>query len=65
MSDKTFKFDIGHRTALAESGGTEEGRIIGCAQYEHSEDNYYLRYRAADGRCVEAWWPESALAAAN
>lgn len=41
----------------------ERGSIIGRAEFQHSEPAYQLRYRAADGKAVEAWWPESALSA--
>jgi hypothetical protein len=41
--------------------GEEQGTIIGRAEYLTSEPNYYVRYLAADGRMVEAWWAESAI----
>jgi hypothetical protein len=63
MDEKPFKFDIGTRATLTESGGTEEGRIIGQARFEHSENQYLIRYRAGDGRQTDAWWDESAMAA--
>lgn len=59
---KTFKFDLKQVVKITESG--EQGTVIGRAEYVTSEDNYYIRYKAADGRATEAWWPESALAAA-
>jgi hypothetical protein len=54
-----FKFELGARLAIAASN--EEGEIIARAQYQHMEDQYYLRYKAADGRATESWWGESAL----
>jgi hypothetical protein len=57
---KGFKFSIGSLVALRESG--EQGRVIGRAEYEHCENAYYLRYKAADGRQVEQWWSESSIA---
>jgi uncharacterized beta-barrel protein YwiB (DUF1934 family) len=54
-----FKFEIGTRIAIAAS--SEEGEIIARAQYQHMENQYYLRYKAADGRATESWWGESAL----
>lgn len=59
MDDKTFKFAIGQEIAIACSG--EVGTIIGRAEYAESADAYFVRYRAGDGRAVEAWWAESAL----
>lgn len=61
MKTLQFAHEIGSHATIVESGGTESGRIIGRAQHENSENQYYLRYRAADGRCVEYWWAESAL----
>ena len=39
----------------------EVGVVIGRAEYMGMEDQYLLRYKAADGRQVEAWWGASAL----
>lgn len=55
----TFRFNIEDRVKLIHSD--ETGIVIGRAEYLHSEDAYYVRYRAADGRQVEAWWGESAI----
>ncbi|MEA3389176.1 MAG: hypothetical protein U9R64_07885 [Pseudomonadota bacterium] len=57
-----LKFQLGQLVSLKTSG--EEGHVIGRAEYEASEPSYYVRYRAADGRQVEAWWGESALSEA-
>jgi hypothetical protein len=43
----------------------EAGVIIGRAEYLESEPSYYVRYKAADGRQVEAWWGESAIVPAE
>ena len=57
---KTFKFAIGDTAVLSHSG--ETGEIIGRAEYaNNNEDTYLLRYKAADGRQVEAWHNESAF----
>lgn len=40
----------------------EEGIVIARAEYATSEPSYLLRYKCADGRAIEAWWTESALA---
>lgn len=55
-----FRFDKGNTATLRHSG--ESGEIIGRAEYLHMENSYLLRYTAADGRQVEAWWAESAFA---
>jgi hypothetical protein len=57
---KAFKHELGARVKLKESD--EEGEVIGRAEYQTSEDAYYVRYKAADGRQVSDWWGESALA---
>jgi hypothetical protein len=54
-----WKLELG---ALAIIKASEEsGEVIGRAEYSNSEPSYYVRYKAADGRAVEAWWPESAV----
>lgn len=56
---KEFKFQL---NALVRIVASEEcGQIIGRAEYLESADCYLVRYKAADGRAVEAWWNESAL----
>ena len=57
-----FEFEIGQVVKIANS--EEVGNVTGRAEYQKAENSYYLRYKAADGRAVEAWWPESALVAA-
>lgn len=55
-----FKFDLGQGVTIVVSG--EEGEVIGRAEFSKSEDQYLVRYKAADGRAVESWWNVSALA---
>lgn len=57
-----FAFEIGQTVKIANSD--EVGKVTGRAEYQNSENSYYLLYKAADGRAVEAWWTESALVAA-
>lgn len=57
----SFKFEMGARAKLSESD--ETGTVIGRAEYDQTENNYLLRYRAGDGRQIESWWGESALTA--
>lgn len=58
----TFKFALNQVVKMRE---TEEiGTVTGRAEYEHGENSYYIRYKAGDGRQVQAWWGESCLIAA-
>ena len=56
-----FKFELKQTVTIAASG--EQGEVVARAEYATGENNYYLRYKAADGRATEAWWSESALTA--
>lgn len=55
-----FRFNLDQRVTIIESG--EVGAVIGRAEYINSANAYLLRYRSADGRAVEQWWSEDALA---
>lgn len=57
-----FKFEMKQIVKLVESD--ETGTVIGRAEYAHSENCYYVRYKAGDGRQVESWQGESAIEAA-
>lgn len=57
-----FKFNLGETARITSSD--EQGTVIGRAEYQHCDNSYLLRYRSGDGRAVETWWSESALAAA-
>lgn len=54
----TFQFNLGDDVRVS---ANETGQVIGRAEYLHAEPSYYVRYTAADGRRVEAWWGDSAL----
>ncbi len=54
-----FSFELGERVVIVPSA--EGGKIVGRAEYTNSANSYLIRYRAADGRAVEQWWPEDAL----
>lgn len=56
---KSFAFNLGQSVSLVESG--ETGTVTGRAEYEACENNYYVRYKGADGVMREIWWGESAL----
>ncbi len=56
---KTLKYELEKTARIVASG--EMGEIIARAEYSQSEPQYLMRYAAADGRAVEAWWGESAI----
>lgn len=62
MDEKKFQFELNAPVSITASG--ESGTVQGRAEYANSENAYYLRYKAADGRAMQEWWPESALQAA-
>lgn len=55
----TFRYAIGQTIRIDVSA--EVGEVIGRAEFDRSDDQYLVRYRAADGRATEQWWTESAL----
>jgi len=55
-----MKFELKQTVTIAVSG--EQCDVIARAEYLAAEPSYLLRYKCADGRAVETWWPESALA---
>lgn len=57
----TFKFNLKQVVKITESD--ESGTVIGRAEYAESMQQYFVRYKSADGRAVEVWWTEAALAA--
>ena len=58
-----FMFDLKHTVRIKCS--KEVGEIIGRAEYAYGQNSYLVRYCAADGRAVETWWSEDALAVAQ
>ncbi|MGJ0505631.1 MAG: hypothetical protein ACR652_00565 [Methylocystis sp.] len=58
-----FKFNLRQSVALTQSA--EAGVVVGRVEYTYSDNNYLIRYRSADGRQVQDWWPEDAITAAN
>ncbi len=58
-----MKFALNAEAVITAS--SEVGTIIGRAEYSASECSYLIRYKAADGRAVEAWWQESAIDSIN
>ncbi|HDR9093346.1 hypothetical protein QZM46_17540 [Burkholderia vietnamiensis] len=56
-----FKFSLGDEVTIAASG--ETGEVIGRAEYADTSNQYFIRYKAGDGRATESWWSESALTA--
>lgn len=59
MGNQMFKFALGQQLQISASG--EAGDVIARSESIHNENQYLLRYRAADGRAVQDWWGESAL----
>ena len=55
-----FNFNLADRLVVSCSG--ETGDVLSRSESTTSEPQYLLRYKAADGRTVEAWWTQSALA---
>jgi hypothetical protein len=60
--DTPFRFALADRVAIMASG--EDGTVVGRAEYTNAGSTYLVRYRATDGRAIEAWWAEDALVAA-
>lgn len=58
-----YKFKLGQQASITVSG--ETGQIIARAEYTTGTNSYLLRYKSADGRAVEAWWNEDAVALDN
>jgi hypothetical protein len=56
----SWEFKLGEIVTIAVS--SEHGEVIGRAEYPASPNQYLVRYRAGDGRAVESWWQEEALA---
>ena len=54
-----FLFQIGQKVSIEISG--ESCTVIGRAQYQHSDNQYLLRYKSAQGIACECWWSESAI----
>lgn len=59
-SKKTFNFRLNDKVKLALSG--ETGVVVGCARYTNADPSYLVRYLAGDGRQVECWIAEDAIA---
>lgn len=57
-----FEFNLAQIVRLVDS--TETGTVIARAEYLNGENQFFVRYRAGDGRLTEAWWGASALEAA-
>lgn len=56
-----YKHELGDKVKLIDS--FEFGTVIARAEYaDLSNPQYLLRYVDADGRLIEAWWTESAIA---
>lgn len=58
-----FKFQLGQELVI--SCSNEYGECIARSESLYSDPQYLVRYRANDDRATEAWWSQSALAAAD
>ena len=58
-----MKYQLNQKVSVVCSG--ETGIVIGRAEYATAEPGYLIRYKCGDGRAIESWWTETALAAAE
>ena len=58
-----FKFRMHQPVRLPISG--EQGVVIGQAHFCNADDQFFVRYKSGDGRCVESWWCQDALESAE
>lgn len=58
---KDFRFSLGQAVVIEASG--ESGVVIGRSDHQDASNSYHVRYKAGDGRAVEAWWTENSLIA--
>jgi hypothetical protein len=56
-----FTFELNTNVTIRISG--ETGQIEGRAEYSEGPDQYFVRYKAADGRAVDGWFLASQLKA--
>ena len=59
---KMFKFELGQEVEIGISG--EQGYIKGRAEYTEDADQYYVHYKAGDGRACFSWLSGTELKAA-
>lgn len=56
-----FKLELNQLVNISISD--EWGEVKGRAEYTSTENQYYIHYKAADGRAMNAWFYESNLSA--
>ncbi len=49
-----MKFSLGDEISIVLSG--EQGYVDAYAVYQHSPVQFYIKYKAADGRAVSGWF---------
>lgn len=54
-----FKFELA--TAVTIKVSDEKGHIKGRAEYVDGDPQYYIHYKANDGRAVTSWFAEDDL----
>lgn len=57
---QSFKFNIDQGVTIKISG--EKGAVLGRAAYGTRPNQYWVHYKAADGRAVSDWFDEAQLA---
>lgn len=59
----SFAFGLGVEVTITRSG--ELGKVVSAAKHlRHTEAQYLVEYKAADGRAAESWFYESELVGA-
>jgi hypothetical protein len=59
MRNSKYFFELGDTVWIECSG--EKGMIVARSESLESDNQYFVRYKASDGRAVEGWWSERAL----
>lgn len=57
--ENKFKYEIGESVKMALT--EERGVVTARAEYQSQAPQYYVLYKAADGRQVENWFSDYAL----
>jgi len=55
----SFKLELNQAVQVIISG--EKGHIKGRSEYSSADNQYYIRYLAADGRSTDGWFMEDEL----
>ncbi|MBS9442481.1 hypothetical protein [Photorhabdus heterorhabditis] len=58
-----FKYKLGQAVKINIS--IEVGEVKGRAEYTNHINNYFISYRASDGRAAEGWFDEDEISSAD